>query len=179
MPKNNPFIYPSFSKDVQHEVEIVIKINRLGKHIEEKFSHKYYNEIAIGVDFTARDIQQECKEKGLPWEKAKAFDGAAPTSKFIPIRQFEDINNLNFSADDVINIDDAFLSVDSMLFATTTTGGLNQINFAFGDVTDFTPSFTVNIDTTDTVVVADVAAAADSAAALAVLNAAWGSEWLV
>jgi len=88
-------------------------------------------------------------------------------------------NITNFSADDVINIDDAFLSVDSMLFATTTTGGLNQINFAFGDVTDFTPSFTVNIDTTDTVVVADVAAAADSAAALAVLNAAWGSEWLV
>jgi len=97
LPKKNPFVYPSFSKDVQHEVEIVIKINRLGKHIEEKFSHKYYNEIAIGVDFTARDIQQECKEKGLPWEKAKAFDGAAPTSKFIPIRQFEDINNLNFS----------------------------------------------------------------------------------
>ncbi len=95
--KNNPFVYPSFSKDVHHEVEIVIKINRVGKHIEEKFAHKYYNEISVGVDFTARDLQQECKEKGLPWEKAKAFDGSAPTSKFVSIDQFEDINNLNFS----------------------------------------------------------------------------------
>ncbi len=97
LPKKNPFVYPSFSKDVQHEVEVVIKISRLGKHIEEKFAHKYYNEIAVGVDFTARDIQQQCKEKGLPWEKAKAFDGSAPISKFVSIDQFEDINNLNFS----------------------------------------------------------------------------------
>ena len=97
LPKKNPFVYPSFSKNVQHEVEIVIKINRLGKHIEEKFAHKYYNEIGVGVDFTARDIQQECKEKGLPWEKAKAFDGSAPTSQFVNINQFKDINNLDFS----------------------------------------------------------------------------------
>ncbi|MFT4662869.1 MAG: acylpyruvate hydrolase [Patiriisocius sp.] len=97
LPKNNPFVYPSFSKNVQHEVEIVIRINRVGKHIEEKFAHKYFNEIGIGVDFTARDLQQECKEKGLPWEKAKAFDSSAPTSKFVKIDQFEDINNLNFS----------------------------------------------------------------------------------
>lgn len=97
LPKNNPFVYPSFSKDVHHEVEIVIKINRLGKHIEERFAHKYYNEIAVGVDFTARDIQQQCKEKGLPWEKAKAFDGSAPTSSFINIKEFEDVNSLNFS----------------------------------------------------------------------------------
>ncbi len=96
LPNKNPFIYPSFSKEVHHEVEIVIKINRLGKHIEEKFAHKYYSEIAVGVDFTARDIQQQCKEKGLPWEKAKAFDGSAPISKFTPISQFEDINNLKF-----------------------------------------------------------------------------------
>ena len=97
LPKKNPFVYPSFSEDIHHEVEIVLKINRLGKHIEEKFAHKYYNEIGIGVDFTARDIQQQCKEKGLPWEKAKAFDGSAPTSKFVSIKQFEDINNLVFS----------------------------------------------------------------------------------
>jgi 2-keto-4-pentenoate hydratase/2-oxohepta-3-ene-1,7-dioic acid hydratase in catechol pathway len=97
LPKKNPFVYPSFSNDVHHEVEIVLKINRLGKHIDEKFAHKYFNEIAVGVDFTARDIQQQCKEKGLPWEKAKAFDGSAPTSKFVSINQFEDINNLNFS----------------------------------------------------------------------------------
>ena len=97
LPPKNPFIYPSFSKDIQYEVEIVLKINKLGKHIEEKFAPKYYNEIGVGVDFTARDIQNQCKEKGLPWEKAKAFDGSAPTSKFLNINLFEDINNLNFS----------------------------------------------------------------------------------
>ena len=70
----NPFVYPSFSTNVHHEVEIVVKINRLGKHIDEQFAHKYYNEISVGVDFTARDVQKQCKEKGLPWEKAKAFD---------------------------------------------------------------------------------------------------------
>lgn len=93
----NPFVYPSFSKNIHHEVEMVIRINRVGKHIEERFAHKYYNEIGIGVDFTARDIQKECKENGLPWEKAKAFDGSAPTSKFMGISEFPDINNLNFS----------------------------------------------------------------------------------
>ena len=97
LPKKNPFVYPSFSNDVHHEVEIVVRINRLGKHIDEKFAHKYYNEIGIGVDFTARDIQQQCKEKGLPWEKAKAFDGSAPISQFYPLNEFGDINNLNFS----------------------------------------------------------------------------------
>ncbi len=97
LPKKNPFVYPSFSKDVHHEVEIVVRINRLGKHIDEKFAHKYYNEIGIGVDFTARDVQQQCKEKGLPWEKAKAFDGSAPISKFHKLDEFGDINNLNFS----------------------------------------------------------------------------------
>ena len=97
LPKKNPFVYPSFSKDIHHEIEVVIKINRLGKHIEEKFAHKYYNEIGVGVDFTARDLQQQCKEQGMPWEKAKAFDGSAPTSPFTNINQFNDINNLDFS----------------------------------------------------------------------------------
>ncbi len=97
LPTKNPFIYPSFSKDVHYEVEIVLKINRLGKHVEEKFAPKYFNEIGIGVDFTARDLQNRCKEKGLPWEKAKAFDGSAPTSKFININQYKNINNLDFS----------------------------------------------------------------------------------
>ena len=92
-----PFIYPSFTTDLHHEVEIVVKINKIGKHIEERFAHKYYNEISVGVDFTARDVQQQCKEKGLPWEKAKAFDGSAPTGKFIDIAEFKDINDLNFS----------------------------------------------------------------------------------
>ncbi|MCC7333295.1 MAG: fumarylacetoacetate hydrolase family protein [Flavobacteriales bacterium] len=93
----NPFVYPSFSKDIHHEVEIVVKINKIGKHIEEKFAHTYYNEISVGVDFTARDIQQICKEKGLPWEKAKSFDGSAPVGKFVAIQNFENINNINFS----------------------------------------------------------------------------------
>lgn len=97
LPKRNPFVYPSFSNDVHYEVEIVIRINRIGKHIEEKFAHKYFDQVGIGVDFTARDVQQQCKEKGLPWEKAKAFDSSAPTSNFLPISDFEDIQNLNFS----------------------------------------------------------------------------------
>lgn len=96
LPKRNPFVYPSFTKDLHYEVEIVLRINRIGKHIEERFAHKYYNEIGVGVDFTARDVQQQCKEKGLPWEKAKAFDFSAPTSDFVPIKNFKDINQLNF-----------------------------------------------------------------------------------
>ncbi|MDT8411165.1 MAG: fumarylacetoacetate hydrolase family protein [Vicingaceae bacterium] len=96
LPKRNPFVYPSFTKDLHYEVEIVLRINKIGKHIEEKFAHKYYNEIGVGVDFTARDVQQQCKEKGLPWEKAKAFDFSAPTSDFVPIKNFKDINQLNF-----------------------------------------------------------------------------------
>jgi len=96
LPKRNPFVYPSFTKDLHYEVEIVLRINKIGKHIEEKFAHKYYNEIGVGVDFTARDVQQQCKEKGLPWEKAKAFDFSAPTSDFVPIKNFKDINQLSF-----------------------------------------------------------------------------------
>ena len=96
LPKRNPFVYPSFTKDLHYEVEIVLRINKIGKHIEEKFAHKYYNEIGVGVDFTARDVQQQCKEKGLPWEKAKAFDFSAPTSDFVPIKNFKDIHQLNF-----------------------------------------------------------------------------------
>ena len=96
LPKRNPFVYPSFTKDLHYEVEIVLRINKIGKHIDEKFAHKYYNEIGVGVDFTARDVQQQCKEKGLPWEKAKAFDFSAPTSDFVSIKNFKDINQLNF-----------------------------------------------------------------------------------
>ncbi|GMT44866.1 MAG: 2-hydroxyhepta-2,4-diene-1,7-dioate isomerase [bacterium] len=95
--KNNPFFYPGFSKDVQYETEIVLKINRNGKHIEEQFAHKYFDEIGIGIDFTARDLQAEQKKKGLPWEIAKAFDGAAPVGKFVNKNRFPDINNLHFS----------------------------------------------------------------------------------
>lgn len=98
LPKKAPFYYPNFTKDLHYEVELVIRINKLGKNISKKFAHTYYNEIGLGIDFTARDVQQECKEKGLPWEKAKAFDYSAPMSqKFIPKSEFEDLNAIGFS----------------------------------------------------------------------------------
>lgn len=93
---NQPFFYPDFSNDIHFEVEIVVKMNRLGKNIAPRFAPRYYNEIGIGIDFTARDLQQKCKEKGLPWEISKCFDGAAPVSEFIPLDKFESINNINF-----------------------------------------------------------------------------------
>lgn len=96
-PKGHPFFIPDFSNNVQYEVELVIRINRLGKHIEEKFAHKYYEQIGLGIDFTARDIQQEVKEKGLPWEKAKGFDGSAVISrKYLDKKELE-LADLNFS----------------------------------------------------------------------------------
>jgi 2-keto-4-pentenoate hydratase/2-oxohepta-3-ene-1,7-dioic acid hydratase in catechol pathway len=96
---NKPFFYPDFSKEIHYETEIVLKVCRLGKNIETKFASRYYNEIGIGIDFTARDLQQKCKEKGKPWEIAKSFDGSAPISKFIAKNNYTDLNNLNFSLD--------------------------------------------------------------------------------
>ena len=92
-----PFFYPDFSKDVHFEVELVLHICKLGRHISEKFAHTYYDKIGIGIDFTARDVQTICKRKGLPWEIAKAFDGSAPVSKFIPKENFADLYDINFS----------------------------------------------------------------------------------
>lgn len=92
-----PFFYPDFSKDVHFEVELVLHICKLGKHISERFAHTYYDKIGIGIDFTARDVQSICKQKGLPWEIAKAFDGSAPVSKFIPKENFPDLYDINFS----------------------------------------------------------------------------------
>lgn len=93
------FYYPDFSKDVHYEVELVVKIDKVGKNIEEKFAHKYYNEIGIGIDFTARDVQSELKAKGLPWELAKAFNGSAPVSDFVPVSDYADVQDINFSLD--------------------------------------------------------------------------------
>jgi len=93
---NQPFYYPDFSKEIHHEVELVLKINKPGKNIAVEFAHKYYDEIGIGIDFTARDIQAKCKEKGLPWEKAKAFDGSAPIGQFINKNKFKEMNNITF-----------------------------------------------------------------------------------
>lgn len=97
--RNRPFFYPDFSEDVHHEIEIVLKISRLGRSIEEKFADRYFKELALGVDFTARDLQAECKKKGLPWEIAKGFDSSAPVSSFIPKDEFKDILNLDFHLD--------------------------------------------------------------------------------
>ncbi len=94
--KQHPFVIPEFSDDIHHEIEVIVRINKVGKYIDAKFAHKYYDEISLGIDFTARDLQQKLKEKGLPWEKAKAFDGSAVIGDFIPKSQFESMENLNF-----------------------------------------------------------------------------------
>ena len=94
--KNQPFFIPSFSDDVHYEVEVLVRINRIGKHIQQKFSHKYYDEIGLGIDFTARDLQAKLKGKGLPWEKAKAFDGAAVVGDWVNKSELPHIDELQF-----------------------------------------------------------------------------------
>jgi 2-keto-4-pentenoate hydratase/2-oxohepta-3-ene-1,7-dioic acid hydratase in catechol pathway len=96
-PKGHPFFIPDFTDNVHYEVEVVIRINRLGKHIEERFAHKYYSEIGLGIDFTARDVQEEVKAKGLPWEKAKGFDGSAVISRQFISKDDLNLSDLNFS----------------------------------------------------------------------------------
>ncbi len=97
LPNGQDFYIPGFSNEVHYEVEVLVKIKKVGKHIEEKFAPNYYDEIGLGIDFTARDLQAKLKEKGLPWEKAKGFDGAAVVGKWLPKSNFKDLNNLNFS----------------------------------------------------------------------------------
>lgn len=97
LPKEQDFYIPEFSNEVHYEVEVLVKIKKVGKHIDEKFAHTYYDEVGLGIDFTARDLQSKLKEKGLPWEKAKGFDGAAVIGKWLPKSNFKDLNNLNFS----------------------------------------------------------------------------------
>ena len=94
----NPFYYPEFSKDIHHEVELVLRVCKEGKNIQEKFAEKYFDAIGIGIDFTARDLQQKAKEKGLPWDIAKGFNGSAPLSeKFVPVAEFKNLKDINFS----------------------------------------------------------------------------------
>jgi len=97
--KNRPFYYPDFSNDIHYEAEIVVKINKIGRYIEEEFAHRYYDEIGIGIDFTARDLQQKQKEKGLPWEVAKAFDHSAPIGSFVNLSNYTNIQDIHFSLD--------------------------------------------------------------------------------
>lgn len=95
-PKGHPFFIPDYSNDIHYEIELVLKINKVGKHIEEQFANKYFSEIGIGIDFTARDIQEKCKKEGLPWEPAKGFDGSAQIStKFIDKKNLK-LDSINF-----------------------------------------------------------------------------------
>ena len=147
-PKGHPFFIPDFSSNVHYEVELVIKINRLGKHIQESFAHKYYQEIGLGIDFTARDVQEEVKAKGLPWEKAKGFDGSAVISRsFIPKEEL-DLNNIDFklekngdtvqvgnSKDMLFNFDKIIAYISQFytlkigdLIYTGTPAGVGQVN---------------------------------------------------
>jgi 2-keto-4-pentenoate hydratase/2-oxohepta-3-ene-1,7-dioic acid hydratase in catechol pathway len=94
--KQHPFVIPEFSDDIHHEIEIIVKINKVGKYIEQKFAHKYYDEISVGLDFTARDLQEKLKNKGLPWEKAKGFDGSAVIGDFLDKKNFSSLENIDF-----------------------------------------------------------------------------------
>lgn len=95
--KNNmPFFHPDFSQNIHHEVELVLKINKEGKYIKKEFAHRYFDEIGVGIDFTARDLQDQCKSKGLPWEIAKGFNGSAPIGEFLSVSEFKDFNDINF-----------------------------------------------------------------------------------
>ena len=97
LPRRHPFYIPEFTNELHYECELVLKINRLGKHIDQKFALNYIESIGLGIDFTARDLQQKCKKGGLPWEIAKAWDFSAPVGTFIPKQNFEDLNDISFS----------------------------------------------------------------------------------
>ncbi len=125
--KNNaPFYYPSFSNDIHHEVELVLRICREGKNIAPEFAHKYYDQIGLGIDFTARDLQSKAKAKGLPWDLAKGFNGSAPVSGFLPVNQFQE-DDITFS-----------LMVNGQ---TTQTGNTGHMLFKFADIISYVSKF--------------------------------------
>jgi len=96
---NKPFYLPEFSKEMHYETELILRISKVGKHIEERFAHRYYDHIGLGIDFTARDLQRVAKSKGLPWEISKAFDGSAVVGEFLPVSEFQNLSNLKFRLD--------------------------------------------------------------------------------
>lgn len=124
---NQPFYHPDFSEDIHHEIEIVLKVCKEGKHIDAAFAANYYDEIGIGIDFTARDIQSQHKEKGLPWELAKSFDGSAPISRFLPKESFADLYHLHFN-----------LNVNG---ETRQEGHTSQLLFKFEDIISFVSQY--------------------------------------
>jgi len=132
---NKAFFYPNFSKDIHYEVELVVRINKIGVHIQEKFAHTYYDEIGLGIDFTARDLQSEQKKKGLPWEIAKAFDYSAPIGKFIPKSELGDLNNLAFSLKKNDSIVQKGTSADMMFSIDRIIAYVSQfVSFKIGDL---------------------------------------------
>ena len=124
---NEPFYFPDFTNDLHHEIEVVLKISKVGKHIAEAFAHKYYEELSVGIDFTARDLQAQCKAKGLPWEKAKSFDGSAPIGKFVKKSELGDLQNLHFD-----------LSINNEL---RQKGNTNDLLFSFDKVIAYVSQF--------------------------------------
>jgi 2-keto-4-pentenoate hydratase/2-oxohepta-3-ene-1,7-dioic acid hydratase in catechol pathway len=124
---NEPFYFPDFTNDLHHEIEVVLKISKVGKHIAEAFAHKYYEELSVGIDFTARDLQAQCKAKGLPWEKAKSFDGSAPIGKFVKKSELGDLQNLQFD-----------LSINNEL---RQKGNTNDLLFSFDKVIAYVSQF--------------------------------------
>ncbi|MDR1864361.1 MAG: fumarylacetoacetate hydrolase family protein [Bacteroidales bacterium] len=132
---NKPFFYPDFSSEIHYETEIVVRINRIGKSISPRFAHRYYSEITAGIDFTARDIQRKCKEKGLPWDISKAFDNSAPVGRMLAKTDFADVNRIRFRLDlngntvQEGNTADMIFSIDRIIahvseFFTLKTGDL-------------------------------------------------------
>ena len=163
----HPFVIPEFTNEVHYEVEVLVRINRLGKYIAPKFAHKYYNEIGLGIDFTARDLQRECKAKGHPWEKAKAFDGSAVIGEWINKENFKDLRDIDFhlkkndkivqsgnTADMVYDIDTLIayvsqymtLKIGDILFTGTPAGvGPVAIDDKLTGYLNSKESFTLNI----------------------------------
>ena len=119
--KKQPFFIPDFSNDIHYELEVVVKINKLGKHIQAKFAHKYYSEITVGIDFTARDLQSELKKAGLPWERAKGFDGSAMVGNFVSKSNFNNLQNVDFKLDkngktvQIGNTKDMLFTIDQII----------------------------------------------------------------
>ena len=125
--KNKPFFLPGFSDNIHYEVEVVIKISKLGKGISAKFAHRYYDEVTVGIDITARDIQSRLKAAGKPWEISKGFDGSAPIGTFIPVSDIRDIGNLDFR-----------LEINSKIVQQSNT---SDMIFSFNEIIEYVSKF--------------------------------------
>jgi len=125
--KGAPFYYPDFSQNIHHEGELVLKINKEAKYVQKKFAHRYFDEIGFGIDFTARDLQDQCKAKGLPWEIAKAFNGSAPIGDFLPVSELGDLNNIDFH-----------LTING---ETKQQGNTSLLLFDFGTIIEYVTKF--------------------------------------